>query len=111
MEMSSQIDIKVAKLETEVEVIKDDVGEVKTELKTVHGRITEGNEKVLVKLGQMSKESDSQHNAIVERMNVMDKRINGRITVLEQWRWLVVGGAAVAGWLLSHSGILAKFIG
>lgn len=109
--MSSQIDIKVAKLETEVEVIKDDVGEVKTELKTVHGRITEGNEKVLVKLGQMSKDSDSQHNAIVERMNVMDKRINGRITVLEQWRWLVVGGAAVAGWLLSHSGILAQFFG
>jgi hypothetical protein len=109
MEMSSQLDIKVAKLETEVEVIKDDVGEVKTELKTVHGRITEGNEKVLVKLGQMSKDSDSQHNAIVERMNVMDKRINGRITVLEQWRWLVVGGAVVAGWMLSYSGILVKF--
>ena len=107
--MSSQLDIKVAKLETEVEVIKDDVGEVKTELKTVHGRITEGNEKVLVKLGQMSKDSDSQHNAIVERMNVMDKRINGRITVLEQWRWLVVGGAVVAGWMLSYSGILVKF--
>jgi hypothetical protein len=109
MEMSSQLDIKVAKLETEVEVIKDDVGEVKTELKTIHGRITEGNEKVLVKLGQMSKDSDSQHNAIVERMNVMDKRINGRITVLEQWRWLVVGGAVVAGWMLSYSGILVKF--
>ena len=107
--MSSQLDIKVAKLETEVEVIKDDVGEVKTELKTIHGRITEGNEKVLVKLGQMSKDSDSQHNAIVERMNVMDKRINGRITVLEQWRWLVVGGAVVAGWMLSYSGILVKF--
>jgi hypothetical protein len=111
MEMSSQLDIKVAKLETEVEVIKDDVGEVKTELKTVHGRITEGNEKVLVKLGQMSKDSDSQHNAIVERMNVMDKRINGRITVLEQWRWLVVGGAVVAGWMLSYSGLLGKFFG
>ena len=109
--MSSQLDIKVAKLETEVEVIKDDVGEVKTELKTVHGRITEGNEKVLVKLGQMSKDSDSQHNAIVERMNVMDKRINGRITVLEQWRWLVVGGAVVAGWMLSYSGLLGKFFG
>ncbi len=109
--MSAQLDIKVAKLETEVEGIKDDVMEIKDELKVVHGRITEGNEKVMEKLGQMSKDSDSQHNAIVDRMNVMDKRINGRITVLEQWRWLVVGGAVVVGWIISHSGIIDKLIG
>ena len=109
--MSTQLDIKVAKLETEVEVIKDDLGEIKAEVKVVHGRITEGNEKVMEKLSEMSKDSDTQHNAIVERMNVMDKRINGRITVLEQWRWLVVGGAVVAGWMLSHSGLLEKFFG
>ncbi len=109
--MSAQLDIKVAKLETEVDGIKDDVIEIKDELKVVHGRITEGNEKVMEKLGQMSKDSDSQHNAIVDRMNVMDKRINGRITVLEQWRWLVIGGAVVVGWIISHSGIIDKLIG
>jgi hypothetical protein len=108
MDMSAELDIKVAKLETEVEGIKDDVGEIKTELKVVHGRITEGNEKVMEKLGQMSKESDSQHNAIVDRMNVMDKRINGRITVLEQWRWLVIGGSLAVGWLISNSGFVQK---
>ncbi len=111
MDMSAQLDIKVAKLETDVDGIKDDVTEIKDELKVVHGRITEGNEKVMEKLGQMSKDSDSQHNAIVDRMNVMDKRINGRITVLEQWRWLVVGGAVVVGWIISHSGIIDKLIG
>ena len=109
--MSAQLDIKVAKLETEVEGIKEDITEIKDEIKVVHGRITEGNEKVMEKLGQMSKDSDSQHNAIVDRMNVMDKRINGRITVLEQWRWLVVGGAVVVGWIISHSGIIDKLIG
>ncbi len=109
--MSAQLDIKVAKLETEVDGIKDDVTEIKDERKVVHGRITEGNEKVMEKLGQMSKDSDSQHNAIVDRMNVMDKRINGRITVLEQWRWLVIGGAVVVGWIISHSGIIDKLIG
>jgi hypothetical protein len=111
MDMSAQLDIKVAKLETEVDGIKDDVGEIKNELKVVHGRITEGNEKVMEKLTQMSKDADTQHNGIVERMNVMDKRINGRITVLEQWRWLVVGGALVAGWVISHTGILDKLLG
>jgi predicted nucleic acid-binding Zn-ribbon protein len=108
MDMSAELDIKVAKLETEVEGIKDDVAEIKSEIKVVHGRITEGNEKVMEKLGQMSKESDSQHNAIVDRMNVMDKRINGRISVLEQWRWLIIGGALAVGWLISNSGFVQK---
>ena len=109
--MSQELDIKVAKLETEVDGIKDDVSEIKDEIKVVHGRITEGNEKVMDKLTQMSKDADEQHNGIVERMNVMDKRINGRITVLEQWRWLVVGGAIVIGWVISHTGVLEKLIG
>jgi hypothetical protein len=107
----SELNIKVAKLETEVDGIVDDIGEIKTELKVVHGRITEGNEKVMEKLVSMSKEADSQHNGIVERMNVMDKRINGRITVLEQWRWLVLGGAVVVGWVISSSGFIQKLFG
>lgn len=109
--MSAELDIKVAKLETEVDGIQEDVSEIKKEIKVVHGRITEGNEKVMEKLTDMSKEADAAHNAIVDRMNVMDKRINGRITVLEQWRWLVLGGAIVLGWVISHTGILEKLIG
>lgn len=109
--MIKETEIKVAKLETEVEIIKDDIGEVKEELKTIHGRITEGSEKVLLKLGEMTHESNEQHASIVEKINVMDRRINGRITVLEQWRWLVIGGAVMAGWILSNSGLLEKIFG
>ena len=95
------VEIKVAKLETEVELIKEDVKEIKTELKVVHGRITDGQEKVMEKLSDMSKEADNAHGSIVERMNTMDTRINGRISALERWRWMVVGGALVVGYLIS----------
>lgn len=104
--MPADLDIKVAKLETEVVSIKEDVKDISHEIKTVHGRITEGNEKLMDKLSDMAKDADAAHGSIVERMNAMDKRINGRITVLEQWRWLVVGGAVVAGWIISNTGII-----
>jgi|LakMenEpi03Aug12_release.lakeMendotaPanAssembly.Ray.scaffolds.fasta_scaffold2087547_1 hypothetical protein len=95
------VEIKVAKLETEVDLIKEDVREIKTELKVVHGRITDGQEKVMDKLSHMSKDATDQHDAIVSRMNAMDTRINGRIFALERWRWIILGGAAVVGYLLS----------
>lgn len=107
----SELNIKVAKLETKVDTLVDDISEITTELKVVHGRITEGNEKVMEKLMSMSKESSNQHDGIVDRMNTMDKRINGRITVLEQWRWLVIGGAAVIGWIISNTGFVQKLFG
>ncbi len=95
------VEIKVAKLETEVELIKEDVREIKTELKVVHGRITDGQEKVMEKLGQMEKQATDQHDGIVARMNAIDERNNERLSSLEQWRWLLIGGAAVVGYLIS----------
>ncbi len=109
--MPSELDIKVAKLETEVVSIKEDVKDISYELKTVHGRITEGNEKLMDKLSDMAKDADAAHSSIVERMNTMDKRINGRITVLEQWRWLVIGGAVVVGWIIANTGFFQKLLG
>lgn len=104
------VEIKVAKLETEVDIVKEDVREIKTELKVVHGRINDGQEKVMAKLSEMSKDADSQHNGIVDRMNAMDTRINGRISTLERWRWMILGGAVVLGYLVSQIPI-GRFFG
>lgn len=95
------VEIKVAKLETEVDIVKEDVREIKSELRVVHSRINEGQEKVMDKLSSMSKESNDQHDGIVGRMNEMDVKLNTRIASLENWRLLVIGGAIVAGYLIS----------
>jgi len=41
---------RVAKLETQVEAIKEDVGEVKNDIKELHSRITTGNREIMDKL-------------------------------------------------------------
>jgi uncharacterized protein YoxC len=99
--IAQDVDIKVAKLETTVEAVQDDVKELKDEVKIVHGRITDGQEKIMTKLIDIQKDATNQHDGIVARMNDMDKRINGRIGLLEKWKWMILGGAVLAGWMVS----------
>lgn len=47
---------------------------------------------------EIRKESKEQHALLMEKMTHMDNRLG----VLERWRWMVVGGAAVAGYLIAH---------
>jgi hypothetical protein len=110
-QFGDDVDIQVAKLETTVEIVKEDVSELKEEIKVVHGRITEGNEKIMNKLIDISNDANKQHEGILQRMNDMDKRINGRIGVLEKWKWMVLGGAILAGWILSYLPTFLKLTG
>ena len=97
----ADVEIKVAKLETNVDNIVKDIDDLRSDIKQVHTKIDSGNEKIMDKLASMSKDADDQHNGIVERMNDMDKRINGRIGVLEKWKWMVLGGAVIVAWIIS----------
>jgi uncharacterized protein YoxC len=108
--IAQDVDIKVAKLETTVESVQEDVKELKDEVKVVHGRITEGNEKIMDKLIDIQRDATNQHDGIVARMNDMDKRINGRIGMLEKWKWMVLGGAILAGWVISAIPTILKLM-
>lgn len=49
-------------------------------------------------LKEIRKESKEQHTMLMEKMTQMDERLG----VVERWRWMVVGGAMVAGFLISQ---------
>ena len=49
-------------------------------------------------LREIRKESKEQHQLLMEKMTQMDDRLG----VIERWRWMIVGGAVVAGYLASH---------
>lgn len=103
---------RIAKLEIQVEGIKDDVKEVKEDIKELHSRITTGNREIMDKIDSMdskiesklldqSNNSATQHAAIKEAIQADLKSISGRVDGLEKWRWMVVGGAAVVGFLFN----------
>lgn len=46
---------------------------------------------------EIRKESKEQHELLMKKMDYLDNRL----AVVERWRWMVVGAAAVVGYLAS----------
>jgi len=59
-------------------------------------------ENQLTNLGSELKEfrhdSKEQHKQMMEKISDIDERL----TVLEKWRWMIIGGAAVLGFMAAH---------
>jgi septation ring formation regulator EzrA len=112
---------RIAKLEAQVEAIKEDVTEVKHDIKEIHSRITTSNREIVDKIDDMqtrlehkmqanAKISQDQH-AEITRDVVQDlEKMNSRVSALEQWKWYVIGGAAVAGFLLGHINEIVNYL-
>jgi polyhydroxyalkanoate synthesis regulator phasin len=102
---------RIAKLEAQVEGIKDDVAEVKSDIKDLHSRITTGNREIMDKLDEkidaLAKSDKTQHEALKSTMD----EVKGRVDILERWRWMIVGGAIVCGYLIGHLEIFGKIFG
>jgi hypothetical protein len=57
----------------------------------LHKDIETKHDKVIEKLDAQNKASTEQHKAIAEK-----------IASIEKWRWMIMGGAIVVGYVLAH---------
>lgn len=112
---------RIAKLEAQVEGIKDDVKDLKADVKEVHSRITTGNREISDKIDEldrsmeerMNKSSEAakqQHADIQKNLQQDISKVTERVDVLERWRWMIVGGAIALGYVMGHIEFFAKFI-
>jgi hypothetical protein len=101
---------KTAKLEARVEAVKEDVADLKHDIKDLHSRISTGNREVVSKIeqgnAQLSKDAKEQHEAIGKAIG----EVKTRVDVLERWRWMIVGAAIVCGYLIGHIDLISKLI-
>ena len=120
---------RIAKLETQVEVIKEDVNEVKADIKELHSRITTGNREIVEKMEDMqtriehrlsmaaitSKEQHEQiKNGIKDEIKEIDTRItlqvkdvDVRVGALERWKWIIVGASIAIGYVVGNMDLFA----
>ena len=99
-------DIRVTVLETQVTSITNTMGKLEEKMDenyaTLHHRISDmrddlhtnietKHDKVMEKLDQQNKAATEQH-----------KQIADKITSIEKWRWMIMGGALVVGYVLAH---------
>ena len=112
---------RLAKLESQVETIKEDVKELKADIKEVHSRVTTSNREIVDKIDDMQTRiehkmqanaqiSQEQHAEIKKEVVQDLEKMNARVSALEQWKWYVIGGAAVLGFILGHINEIAKYL-
>lgn len=78
----------------------------------IENRRYENNEDikdVYVKLAESEGRLLEELKAIRQDMKEMNERYEKRISELDRWKWMLMGGAVVAGWLLAK--IAANFQG
>jgi DNA repair exonuclease SbcCD ATPase subunit len=112
---------RIAKLEAQMDALKEDVAEVKHDIKEIHSRVTTSNREIVDKIDDMQTRIEHKMNANAQisqdqhaeiRKDVIDdlEKMEKRVGALEQWKWYVVGGAATLGFVLGHISEIAKFL-
>ena len=48
---------------------------------------------------------------VTETLDKDIKEVTARVDVLERWRWMIVGGAIVLGYIVGHLDIFSKVFG
>ncbi len=113
---------RIAKLEAQVEAMKDDVKEMRVDIKDLHSRVTTQTREIVEKMDDMqtrlehrmnaqAEMSKQQHESIQDEIRKDVKIISDRVDVLERWRWMIVGGAVVLGYIVGHMDLIATIIG
>ena len=61
--------------------------------------VLENDVKILVEvLKEIKADQKEQHNLMMEKIEDLEKKMN----IIERWRWMIIGGAAVVGYLIAQ---------
>lgn len=124
---------RIAKLETKVEAIQEDIKEVRDDIKEIHSRITTQTREIVDKIDNFQTTIEhrmlagavaakQQHEDIQKAVqediqkvaSTLDadiKEVTKRVDVLENWRWMIVGGAIVFGYIVGNLELFGKLFG
>lgn len=91
------------------------------EIDELHSRITTQTKEIVDKLESMESRiekrmtdgaaaSTAQHLTIQNELKADITKIDNRLLIVERWRWYLIGGAAMLGYLIGHLGDIKKFL-
>ena len=124
---------RIAKLETKVDIIQEDIKEVREDIKELHSRVTTQTREIVEKIDDFqtriehkmsagAQAAKDQHEAIqkavqkdiqkvAETLDADIKEVTKRVDGLENWRWMIIGGAVVFGYIVGHLELFSKIFG
>ena len=69
------------------------VQEFTTDIKEIHSRITTNTKELTALMTEQHKE----HKDVIDRLK---DEVSNRVGVLENWRWIIIGGSIVLGFII-----------
>lgn len=100
-EVSNSVSKLLAVHDTRLNVIEKDTVRNEDDIRDIHMKIDNIAKEINTKLDQSMANSVEGHAKIQAAIEEKLKGIDARVKVLEIWRWLVIGGALVIGWLVN----------
>jgi len=74
--------------------------EINNDIKELHSRISTNNRELMALMSE-------QHKEQTDAMTKLKTELQGRVGVLEKWRWLIIGGSIVVGFIAQKMIILS----
>ena len=66
---------------------------INKDIKELHSRISTNNRELISLMSE-------QHKEQTDKMTKLEIELHGRVGVLEKWRWIIIGGSIVAGFII-----------
>ena len=74
--------------------------EINNDIKELHSRISTNNRELMNLMSE-------QHKDQTDKMTNLEIELHGRVGVLEKWRWIIIGGSIVVGFILQKMIIMS----
>ena len=109
IDVSNSIHIMLAvheeKIERQDEILSDNTTQIEekrkelaTDIKELHSRITTINRELYDRITNTEQHIINENQKNIESLKI---NLNDRVSILEKWRWLIIGGAVVVGFILN----------
>ena len=81
------------KISQQEDVLIRSDAEFSANVKELHSRITTNTKEMMALMSE-------QHKEQTDKMTKLEIELQGRVGVLEKWRWIIIGGSIVVGFLI-----------
>jgi|TARA_B100000927_G_C16249408_1_gene382865 vacuolar-type H+-ATPase catalytic subunit A/Vma1 len=88
------------KISQQEDVLIRSDAEFSANVKELHSRITTNTKEMMALMSE-------QHKEQTDAMTKLKTELQGRVGVLEKWRWLIIGGSIVVGFIAQKMIILS----
>jgi len=101
-EVSNNISRLLAVHDERINNIEKNADNRDVEIKDLQGRIASQTKEIFDKLDHMETRMEDRIKALEKSIKDDHAKIDGRVLVLEKWRWYLLGAAAIIGYLVSY---------